>query len=148
MVDDRAQQVGLFRYSLVRELASERLSNRERGALARELAAQEHIGPDGLWVRVSRTSLDRWTRAYRLGGFEALVPAPRRVETRTPAHLLKMACALRREQPARTAAQIHRILVEAEGWSPIGADVAASLGGGWPAVEGRFARAGDGPVRG
>ena len=117
-MDDRAQAVGLFRYSLVRELASERLSNRERGVLARSMAAREHIGPDGLWVRVSRTSLDRWTRAYRLGGFEALVPAPRRVETKTPAHLLDMACALRREQPARTAAQIYRIIVEAEGWSP------------------------------
>ena len=117
-MDDRAQAVGLFRYSLVRELASERLSNRERGVLARSMAAREQIGPDGLWVRVSRTSLDRWTRAYRLGGFEALVPAPRRVETTTPAHLLDMACALRREQPARTAAQIYRIIVEAEGWSP------------------------------
>jgi putative transposase len=118
LVDDRAQAVGLFRYSLVRELASERLSNRERGVLARSMAAREHIGPDGLWVRVSRTSLDRWTRAYRLGGFDALVPAPRRVETKTPAHLLDMACALRREQPARTAAQIYRIIVEADGWSP------------------------------
>jgi putative transposase len=118
VVEDRAQAVGLFRYSLVRELASERLSGRERGGLARQLAAREHIGPDGLWVRVSRTTLDRWVRAYRLGGFEALVPSPRRVETRTPAHLLEMACALRREQPARTAAQIYRIIVEAEGWSP------------------------------
>jgi putative transposase len=118
LVNDRAQQVGLFRYSLVRELASERLSGRERGAMARRLAAREHIGPDGLWVRVSRTSIDRWLRAYREGGFAALVPAPRRVETRTPTHLLVMACALRREQPARTAAQIHRILVETEGWSP------------------------------
>jgi len=117
-VEGRAQQVGLFRYSLVRELASERLSGRERGALARSMAAREHVGPDGLWVRVSRSSLDRWVRAYRRGGFEALVPVPRRVEARTPAHLLAMACALRREQPARTAAQIHRIIVEAEGWSP------------------------------
>jgi putative transposase len=82
------------------------------------MAAREHIGSDGRWVRVSRTSLDRWTRAYRLGGFGALVTAPRRVETNTPAHLLEMACALRREQPARTATQIYRIVVEAEGWSP------------------------------
>jgi putative transposase len=103
---------------LVRELSSERLSNRERGVLARSMAAREHIGPDGLWVRVSRTSIDRWLRAYRQDGFDALVPSPRRVETRTPAHLLAMACALRREQPARTGAQIHRILVETEGWAP------------------------------
>jgi putative transposase len=118
LVDDRAQQVGLFRYSLVRELCSDRLSGRERGAIVRGLAVREHIGPDGLWVRVSRTSIDRWVRAYREGGFEALVPAARRAVPQTPAHVLEMACALRREQPARTAAQIHRILVETEGWSP------------------------------
>lgn len=117
-MDDRAQQVGLFRYSLVRELCSDRLSNRERGAMVRGLAAREHIGPDGLWVRVSRTSIDRWVRAYREGGFDALVPTARRVVPQTPAHVLEMACALRREQPARTAAQIHRILVETEGWAP------------------------------
>jgi putative transposase len=46
------------------------------------------------------------------------MPRTRRVETQTPVHLLAMACALRAEQPARTAAQIHRILVETEGWSP------------------------------
>lgn len=117
-MEDRAQQVGLFRYSLVRELCSDRLSGRERGAMARGLAAREHIGPDGLWVRVSRTSIDRWVRAYREGGFDALVPSPRRAVVQTPTHVLEMACALRAEQPARTAAQIHRILVETEGWAP------------------------------
>ena len=91
------------------------LSARERGRLVRALAAREHLGPDGRWVRVSRNTLDRWIRAYREGGFEALVPAPRRVANRTPERLLELACALRREQPARTAAQIHRIIVEAEG---------------------------------
>jgi putative transposase len=47
-----------------------------------------------------------------------LVPAPRRVANRTPERLLELAIALRREQPARTAAQIHRIIVEAEGGAP------------------------------
>jgi len=94
------------------------LSARERGALVRALAAREHLGPDGRWVRVSRNTVDRWIRAYREGGFEALVPAPRRVANQTPERLLELAVALRREQPARTAAQIHRIIVEAEGRSP------------------------------
>jgi putative transposase len=40
------------------------------------------------------------------------------VPNRTPERLLELACALRREQPARTAAQIHRIIGEAEGGSP------------------------------
>lgn len=115
---DRAQQIGVFRWRIVGEAADVSLSARERGALVRALAAREHLGPDGRWVRVSRTTLDRWIRAYRVGGFEALAPAPRRVANRTPERLLELAIGLRREQPARTAAQIHRILVEAEGGAP------------------------------
>jgi putative transposase len=108
----------LFRWRIVGEAADVSLSARERGALVRALAAREHLAPDGRWIRVSRNTLDRWIRAYREGGFEALVPAPRRVKNRTPERLLELAIALRREQPARTAAQIHRILVEAEGGAP------------------------------
>jgi putative transposase len=67
---------------------------------------------------VSRNAVDRWMRAYREGGFVALVPAPRRMPNQTPERLLELAIALRREQPARTAAQIHRIIVEAEGSAP------------------------------
>ena len=115
---DRAQKIGLFRYQLAREVADESLSPRERGLLVRSLAAREHLGPDGRWVRVSRTTVDRWARAYRAGGFDALVPRPRRMPNKTPERLLELACALRKEQPARTTAQIHRIIVEAEGSSP------------------------------
>src|SRR5437868_6969034 len=115
---DRAQEIGLFRWRIVGEAADVSLSARERGSLVRALAAREHLGPGGRWVRVSRNTLDRWIRAYREGGFEALVPAPRQVANRTPERLLELACALRREQPARTAAQIHRIILEAEGSSP------------------------------
>jgi len=115
---DRAQEIGLFRWQVISEATDFSLSARERGALVRALAAREHLGPDGRWVRVSRNTVDRWIRAYRVGGFEALVPAPRRVANQTPERLLELAVALRREQPARTAAQIHRIIVEAEGRSP------------------------------
>jgi putative transposase len=117
-LQDRAQEIGLFRWRVVGEAVDPSLSARERGMLVRSLAAREHLGPDGRWVRVSRNTLDRWIRAYREGGFAALVPAPRRMPNQTPARLLELACALRREQPARTAAQIHRIIVETEGSSP------------------------------
>ena len=118
MPGDRAQEVALFRYRLAREAADESLTARERGQLVRALAAREHLGPDGTWVRVSRNTLDRWVRSYRRGGFDALVPTARRVDSKIPAHVLELACALRREQPARTAAQIHRIILESEGWAP------------------------------
>jgi putative transposase len=115
---DRAQEIGLFRWRVIGEAADTSLSARERGLLVRALAAREHLGPDRRWVRVSRNTLDRWIRSYREGGFAALVPAPRRVPNQTPERLLELACALRREQPARTAAQIERIIVQAEGRSP------------------------------
>ena len=115
---DRAQEIGLFRWQIVGEATDVSLSARERGRLVRALAEREHLAPDGRWVRVGRNTLDRWIRAYREGGFDGLVPAPRRVANATPERLLELAVALRREQPARTAAQIHRILVEAEDAAP------------------------------
>ena len=115
---DRAQEIGLFRWRIVGEATDVSLSARERGRLVRVLAEREHLDPDGRWVRVGRNTLDRWIRAYREGGFDGLVPAPRRVANGTPPRVLELAVALRREQPARTAAQIHRIIVEAEGAAP------------------------------
>ena len=94
-MEDRAQAVGLFRYSLVREAADPAVSSRQRGKWVRRLAAETHLGPGGDRVQVSRNTLDRWIRTYRAGGFEALVPAPRHVEARTPAAALELAEALR-----------------------------------------------------
>jgi putative transposase len=114
----RARDVALFRYSLIREAADPGLSTRQRGRLVRELAAREHAGPFGEPVRVSRPSLDRWIRAWRAGGFDALMPPSRQVTLRTPAEVLELAAALKRENPARTAAQVARILRTSAGWSP------------------------------
>ncbi|WTX68169.1 helix-turn-helix domain-containing protein [Streptomyces sp. NBC_00647] len=58
---------------------------------------------------MTRGTLDRWARHYRAGGFPALVPAPRQVTPRTPVEVLDLAAALKKENPARTAAQIQRI---------------------------------------
>lgn len=115
---ERARAVGLFRYSLIREAADTRLSTRARGRLVRAIAEREHEGPFGQPVRVSRPTLDRWLRDWRLGGFDALVPTPPKVSPRTPAEVLDLAVALKREVPERTAAQIAAILRAHSGWSP------------------------------
>ena len=117
-MEDRARAVGLFRYSVVREAADPGLSARRRGLLVRTLASEAQLGPDGDRVRVSRNTLDRWIRAYRGGGFEALVPAARHADARTPAALLELAEVLRAEEPSRTAAQIVRVIGEKHGFSP------------------------------
>lgn len=108
----RARDVALFRYALIREAADASLSNRQRGVLVRQLAQAEHTGATGERVRVSRVSLDRWIRAWRTGGFDALVPSARHTEPRTPAGVLELAAALKREVPGRTAAQVAAILAE------------------------------------
>jgi putative transposase len=115
---ERAQAVALFRYRLIRDAADPALSTRQRGRLVRELAAREHPGPFGKPVRVSRQNLDRWILAWRRGGFDALLPAPRQLTARTPVEILDMAAALKRENPDRTAAQVVRILRTHLGWAP------------------------------
>ena len=107
---EQARDTALFRYGLVRAAADPGLSARQRGALVRELAAGEHRGPDGRPVRVGRSTLDRWIRAWRAGGFDALVPGGRQALPRSDAGVLELAVALKKEKPARSAAQVHRIL--------------------------------------
>jgi len=114
----RAEDIALFRYALVREASDATLSKQERGRIVRSLAEVTHHGPDGTAVSVSRVTIDRWIRAYRAGGFAALTPSARRVEPRTPAGLLTLACDLRREDPARTAAHIAEMIRVSHEWSP------------------------------
>jgi len=106
----KARDIALFRYALIRSAADPALSSKQRGVLVRALAQAEHTGPFGRPVRYSRESLDRWIRAWRAGGFEALQPTARYLEPRTEAAVLELAAALKREVPARTAAQVAAIL--------------------------------------
>jgi putative transposase len=115
---ERAERMALFRYSLIREPADPALPPRRRGALVRALAAREHTGPDGRPVRISRVTLDRWIRAYVVGGYAALLPAPRHVVPRTPADVLDLAAAIKAEEPERTAAQVAEVLRAGYGSAP------------------------------
>jgi len=115
---ERARAIGLFRYGLIREPADPGHSTRARGGLVRAVAAGEHLDPTGRQIRVSRDTLDRWIRAWRRGGFDALVPSPRQCAPRLPVEVIEMAVALKRENPDRTGAQVRRILATQMGWAP------------------------------
>jgi putative transposase len=117
VVMDWRQEEALWRYSLIREVSDTRLSCAERGALVRSLAARLHAHPSGELRSVGRSTLDDWIRAYRAGGFAALAPRQRASVPRTARALLEQAETLRRENPARTAAQIQRIIRAANGGS-------------------------------
>src|SRR6201987_3654688 len=75
-------------------------------------------GRPGRPVRLTRGTLDRWIRAWQQGGFDALVPSPRQCQPRTPPEVMELAVALEKENPARTAAQVQRILRAQGGWAP------------------------------
>ena len=115
---ERARLEGLFRYRIVQDVMDPQLSAAQRGQLVRELAGREHDGPSGARVRMSQQTIRRWARAWRTGGFEALIPSPARVTARTPAEVLALAVALKRENPQRTAVQVTRILRAQAGWAP------------------------------
>lgn len=117
-MNEAQRNVALFRYSLIRAAADQSLTIRQRGLLVRELAAEHHTGPNGRRIRVTRGTIDRWIRAYRAGGFDALAPTSRTGEPVTELRLLDLAEALKREAPRRTAAQVAQIVRTAEGAGP------------------------------
>jgi len=115
---ERARQIGLFRYMLIREAADSSLTGRQRGALVRRLATEAHTDPAGRTVRITRWTLDRWIASYRESGFDALVPSTRQSQPRTPPEIFELAAALKKENPDRSAAQVRRILHAQLGWAP------------------------------
>jgi putative transposase len=107
----RAQEIALWRWTLAGPAMDPALTARQRGQVVRDLASREHQGPDGKRkVPVSRRTLDRWVVARRDGGFEALVPDPRQCAPRTDEETVELAVGLKMENPARTAAQVRRVL--------------------------------------
>ncbi len=114
----RAQTIALWRWALTEPAMDAALTARQRGAVVRQLAAREHEGPFGRPVPVSRRTLDRWVVARRQGGFDALVPAPRQCAPRADADVVELAVGLKMENPARTAAQVRRILAARLGCAP------------------------------
>ena len=62
---DRAEQVALFRFSVISEAVSPRLSPAERGVIVRALAARTWTTPEGVERSFARVTIDRWVVAYR-----------------------------------------------------------------------------------
>ena len=114
----RRHTIALWRWALIEPAMDPALTSRQRGAVVRQLASREHEGPDGRMVSVSRRTIDRWVVARREGGFDALVPSPRQCPPRAGTETEELAAGLKMENPARTGAQVRRILAVQLGWAP------------------------------
>ncbi|MDR1151375.1 MAG: helix-turn-helix domain-containing protein, partial [Bifidobacteriaceae bacterium] len=115
---ERADRMAMWRWGVIRDAIDPELTAKQRGLVVRRIAAQAHPAPNGGVRTVSRETVDRWVRAWRAGGLMALRPSGRQSAPRTPAEVLAMAAALKRERPDRTAAQVRRVMVRICGDAP------------------------------
>jgi putative transposase len=105
---DRAEQVALFRFSVISAAVSPRLTPVERGVMVRALAARTWTTPEGIERSFARGTIDRWLVEYRRDGLAGLRPTPRadRGRARSQGRWLEEAERMRRAIPTRSAAKI------------------------------------------
>jgi putative transposase len=117
MDNDHDERMALFRYSVISEALDAELSAAERGLIVRALAQRTWTTPVGEERSFSRGTIDRWIAAYRSDGLGALAPNRRgdRGRVRVEGQWMAEAVRLRREVPARSAAQITEIIGRAHG---------------------------------
>jgi len=110
---DRREQWAVFWCSLLGPLLYREIPPEEAGRFLNQLAASEHVFPDGQRRRPSRATVWRKWKQYREGGFEALFRKRRsdRGQPRkaTPAMIAK-AVELKTEQPYRSDVPLNQFL--------------------------------------
>ena len=114
---NRAEDIALFRFSVIAPAANSRLSPAERGLAVRDLAGSVHLDAEGMERAFSRSTLDRWIRSYWEQGLQGLMPTPRADTGALRRHpeLFEEAAALRREVPARSSDAIADMLYRRHG---------------------------------
>ncbi len=101
-LDERRKEIALFRYGVIADLVQ--LEPHQRGvyALLEKKAAQDYTIPGSLRRRVAAETIRGWLRAYRRGGFDALVPRPRADQGASrsiPQGVLDLLCHLKEDAP-------------------------------------------------
>lgn len=113
MDEKERQEIANFRYGLIAPAVTRKLSQGEQAALLREIASHTYDIPYSQTKKVSLRTLERYLKAYREGGWEALLPPVRadKLQCKQIApDVLEKAIALKRENPTRSVRQIMAIL--------------------------------------
>lgn len=103
MDDNTRQEIALFRYGLIADLAHRAPRERGLAALLREKADRDYEIPGSRRRHVAAETLRDWLTAYRGGGFDALLPKPRSDQGQSralPPEIADRICALKEAQPA------------------------------------------------
>jgi transposase InsO family protein len=75
--DDRRQSIALFRDGVIAELVQWPEDAKGLYARIEEKAARDYTIPASTRTRIAAETIRHWLKAYRQGGFEALLPKPR-----------------------------------------------------------------------
>src|SRR5512135_732182 len=75
--DDLDTEIALFRYGLIAQIIHDPPPGGRQEALLRAIAAKTYTIPGSTRSHLSITTLRRYLKTYRSGGFDALRPHPR-----------------------------------------------------------------------
>ena len=111
--NERDTEIALFRYGLIAPLLFSPIPAGQVEKALRQIVSQNYTIPYSTRKRIGITTLRRYLKQYREGGFEALLPQER-VDKGVPRALtpevLEKAVALRQEQPDRTTPMLVELL--------------------------------------
>ena len=113
MDEKQRQEIANFRYGLIAPLVTRKLEPGEQALLLKEIARHSYDIPFSTTKMVSVRTLERYMKAYREGGWDALKPYPRADQLRSKTiepEVLEKAIALKKENPTRSVRQIMAIL--------------------------------------
>ena len=111
--DERNTEIALFRYGLIAPLLFSPLPAGQVERALRQIANQNYTIPYSTRKRIGITTLRRYLKQYRAGGFDALRPqerADKGVPRALAPEVLAKAIALRQEQPDRTTPMLVELL--------------------------------------
>lgn len=105
------QAIALFRYGLIADLIHQPAGSRGLYVRLREKAAADYSIPGSKRIRVAPETLRHWLKAWRRGGFDALLPKGRTDQGRSralPQALADALLSLKDEQPHLSIPQLIR----------------------------------------
>jgi transposase InsO family protein len=111
--DELRRAVALFRYGLIAELLHLPVGSSGITTRLRDIAEQVYTIPGSRRTRVAAETLRDWLKAYRRGGFDALLPQPRAdlgQPRRLPAAIAELLVATKEQHPQLS---VRRVIQEA-----------------------------------
>lgn len=100
--DERRREIALFRYGVIADLVQLEPHHRGLYAMLAKKAEAEYTIPGSLRRHVAPETMRGWLRAYRRGGFDALVPRVRADHGSArsiPPHVVDLLCHLKDDAP-------------------------------------------------